>query len=272
MDVRGRGRERVVLPPIDRVALVTSGVVPPIYQNQYARQPSKVGEGSSSGSVSGSSDGMRSPPSKPSSAPAWEEHRRGRSETRHTQSNGGTSTSRGKEREIDEIHELDEEDELNGPIVSYERQERIASAAGTMVGVENGLEGLRVVDLGDGMLNGALQRGRHELDDSRSRSSGGGGSRDRGRDSLSTENRVRSLSRISQSTDHSPRHNGSAHRSASVTSSAGGRAASLVEAENLKLRARVSELTFLNGLLLEKLQQLDLAEKEGSQLGGMEEG
>ena len=274
-DVRGRGRERIVLPPIDRVAFAIPAQLPPILYDQYSRRPIGVGEGSSSGSASGSPDGLRSPPSKSTAGLPWEEHRRGRSETRHSNgSGGGLSSTKGKEREIDEIDELDEEDELNSPI-AYEERERIAGAAGTMVGVENGLGELRDVDRGNSIgrgMNGVLSRGREQVEDSRSRSSGGGGSRDRGRAAIGGENRVRSLSRIPL--DHSPHHhNGSAKRSASITSSTGGgRSATSIEVENQKLRARVSELTFLNGLLLEKLQSLDLAEKEDAQVVEMEEG
>ena len=161
---------------------------------------------------------------------AWgpEDERRGRSERRYDEPAG-----KGKGREFEEIDELDEEDEA-------------VEGHGRMVGVEAGLGELRVVDPWGSMGSPATSASKLKAEgSSRSRSSG-----------HSREERGRSRG-------HGPGGRSTSRARGIATSSDGGRSSSSgriplsAEAEITRLKTKVAELTFLNGLMQSRLGQLE---------------
>lgn len=197
----------------------------------------------SAASVSGSSDGgLRSPETtarslvggswaKPGGTNGWstEDERRGRPERRYDE------PAKGKGREFEEIDELDEDDEAGD---GHRR----------MVGVETGLGELRVVDPWGMGGSPATSASKLKAEgSSRSRSSGHG-REERGR------SRGHGPGGRSQSTS---RARGLAPSSDGGRSSSSGRVPLSAEAEITRLKTKVAELTFLNGLMQSRLGQLE---------------
>lgn len=182
----------------------------------------------SAASLSGSSEGLRSPETvtRGLGTPSWaksvawsaDDERRGRPEKRFDE-------EKGKGREFDEIDELAEDDGED-------------DGSRRMVGVETGLGELRVVD--------QFYAGGPKPDvggSSRSRSSGK--ERGRSRGGHPAGGRSQSTSRA--------RGLASSERASSTSS---GRNLSS-EAEITRLKTKVAELTFLNGLMQSRLGQLE---------------
>lgn len=197
---------------------------------------------SNSASVSGSSDGgLRSPETasrsivggswaKAGSGAGWsaEDERRGRPERRYDE-----LKAKGKGREFEEIDELDEDEE--------------GGAGHRMVGVETGLGELRVVDPWAAGGSPATAASKIKAEgSSRSRSSGHS-REERGR------SRGHGAGGRSQSTSRARGLAPSSERS----SSSSGRIPLSAEAEITRLKTKVAELTFLNGLMQSRLGQLE---------------
>lgn len=241
---------------------------------------------SSASAASVSDDGLlRSPESTtsrslagvPSNGRAWtagtEDERRGRPERRFHEDDGHGSSSlaaKGKGRDFNEIDELDEGAgaQEDGDLVNYSRRRDSASGSGSgsrsgsrrMMGVETGLGELRVQDQqwqtsgspvtklkqdGSGSSRSRSSGHREEQQRGRSRGHAGAGAMaGSGGRSGSTSRASRALTTGSTS-------------SADRRSSSSGRYSLAAEAEITRLKSKVSELTFLNGLLMSRLRTLD---------------
>ncbi|GAA5918494.1 hypothetical protein JCM1841_003266 [Sporobolomyces salmonicolor] len=232
---------------------------------------------SASPSVSGSSEGVRSPEASSRTLAPWGgasatvvDERRGRPEKRFE--DYGASVAKGKGREDDIVDELEEVDELDeeGP----ETQRR-------MVGVETGLNELRVSSSTTTGAAGAPPP--HLQPSSRSTASPSngmrrGGASSRSRSGVRGEERGRSrgvLGAGGSSTHHrSGSTSTSRARGSSSASSGRGRGEGIAAngvvaaigkehwppealAEIARLKTKISELTFLNGLMQSRLGQLE---------------
>lgn len=194
-----------------------------------------------------------------------DDERRGRPEKRFE--DGAGSTNNGKEREFEEIDELDEDaDGGDGSGLMDENGSAGAAVGRHMVGVETGLNELRVGDQqhpwsprSGASVVSKLTQG--DSSSSRSRSSGHRGEeqqRGRSRGAAgpgSGVGRSGSTSRARAIASSSSADRRSA--SSSSTGGGAGRHSLAAEAEITRLKSKVSELTFLNGLLMSRLRTLE---------------
>lgn len=230
---QARPDSQIHLPSISAVGSSNSAL--PSLQNYTAtttRRPSV-----SSHSNSGSSEGVRSPEATMRGAPSlWrstngEDERRGRPERRFDD----PIDLKGKSsRSIEEVDELEDEPVHLGPAMS------------AMNGVETGVRDLRMADYQRSPVFGATTS---LSEDSRSRSSG---KEERGRSRGGHIGSSSSRNRLDQPARHSSNSSGGSRNSHAHPHSL-----IAAEAEIARLKTKVSELTFLNGLMQSRLAMLE---------------
>ena len=210
---------------------------------------------SNSASVSDSSDGVRSPEVNGRVALPWgvpptdwapEDERRGRQARRYEDDVDDGGKGKGREDDLDEL----DDETIDGH--HQHEQEHLHQEHMRMGGVDTGFGELRLADQYGAGPNRASLAG---TDSSRSRSSGGREGRDseRGRGPRSGALRGRSQS-SSRARGDGRSSSISSTRPASNSGAGGGTSA---EAEVVRLKTKVAELTFLNSLMQSRLGQLE---------------
>ncbi|KAM0788825.1 hypothetical protein ACM66B_002911 [Microbotryomycetes sp. NB124-2] len=205
------------------------GGVPAAGPTSHSRRARGTSVSSTSNSVSDrSEDGLRSPESTVQRG----EERRGRPERRYDDGQA-----------FDDIDE--EAEDGRGGLFEAAQSSAVSETGRRMKGVESGFGDLRVQDQRTASVGSPLGR-LHASDTSQSRSRSSGHERGRSRGPPGAT-RSGSQSRAARGIGHS----------ADNRSSSSGRYSASAEAEIARLKSKVAELTFLNGLMQSRLAQLD---------------